>query len=343
MAATINPKTGRPTSEDWFWPETRGAAATAPHPLMSPGAGGMGEVFNATWRDPYVGGTPAQQQPTSTLSNLLTTPQMPTLSQGTSPAPAVNPFADMMAQQFRAPTPSAPVVQPFTPAPLPNAPVLQKAEVMTTTPQLTQAEQRLQDLISNPDSLAASASYKFRVQQGQQALERSLGARGLLQSGNRLTELTKYGQDMGSQEYEAENARRKAVLDAYLANLQGLNTSNIAATGVNNQGATSIYGTQVGGINSANQTAAQAKAAADQVANQQYMAQLDALAKQQGTLANLYSNADTTNTQRYGIDTTANTARAGTLADLYKTNVEGAIAQLPYQRQPLAAKPWWQV
>jgi hypothetical protein len=59
-------------------------------------------------------------------------------------------------------------------------------------------------LLDNPDSVQQSAAYKFRVGQGQEALQRSLGAKGLLNSGNRLMELTKYGQDMGSQEYDAQ-------------------------------------------------------------------------------------------------------------------------------------------
>ena len=65
---------------------------------------------------------------------------------------------------------------------------------------LTDAESRLRALLDNPDSVQQSAAYKFRVGQGQEALQRSLGAKGLLNSGNRLMELTKYGQDMGSQE-----------------------------------------------------------------------------------------------------------------------------------------------
>lgn len=50
-------------------------------------------------------------------------------------------------------------------------------------------------------------SYKFRFDQGQQALERSAAAKGFLGSGNVLQELQKYGQDMASQEYQNQYNR----------------------------------------------------------------------------------------------------------------------------------------
>ena len=80
-------------------------------------------------------------------------------------------------------------------------------------PGLTDAETRLRSLLDNPDSIQQSAAYKFRVAQGQEALQRSLGARGLLNSGNRLMELTKYGQDMGAQEYDAQYGRLGNLLN----------------------------------------------------------------------------------------------------------------------------------
>jgi hypothetical protein len=50
-------------------------------------------------------------------------------------------------------------------------------------------------------------SYQFRFQQGQQALERSQGARGLLNSGNAAIELQQYGQGAASQEFQAQFER----------------------------------------------------------------------------------------------------------------------------------------
>jgi uncharacterized protein YukE len=47
-------------------------------------------------------------------------------------------------------------------------------------------------------------SYQWRFDQGQQAVERSLAARGLLNSGNAAIELQQYGQGAASQEYQAQ-------------------------------------------------------------------------------------------------------------------------------------------
>jgi hypothetical protein len=97
---------------------------------------------------------------------------------------------------------------------------------------LSDAETRLRALLDNPDSIQQSAAYKFRVGQGQEALQRSLGAKGLLNSGNRLMELTKYGQDMGSQEYENQFGRLGNLLTNYSGSWIGdknANTSRYAA------------------------------------------------------------------------------------------------------------------
>lgn len=50
-------------------------------------------------------------------------------------------------------------------------------------------------------------SYKFRFEQGQQALERSQASRGFLGSGNAAIELQQYGQESASQEYGAQFQR----------------------------------------------------------------------------------------------------------------------------------------
>jgi hypothetical protein len=94
---------------------------------------------------------------------------------------------------------------------------------------LTDAETRLRSLLDNPDSVQQSAAYKFRVGQGQEALQRSLGAKGLLNSGNRLMELTKYGQDMGSQEYENQFGRLGNLLSNYSTGWVGDKNANTSA------------------------------------------------------------------------------------------------------------------
>lgn len=66
-------------------------------------------------------------------------------------------------------------------------------------------QSRLQEMLTpgsqfQPDD----PSYQFRLQQGQQATERSLAAKGLLNSGNAAIELQNYGQQAASQEYGAQ-------------------------------------------------------------------------------------------------------------------------------------------
>ena len=68
-------------------------------------------------------------------------------------------------------------------------------------------EERLNNLMSNPDSIANSGVYKFAFDQGQNALERSAAAKGMTGSGNTLAELVKYGQGVASQNYNTEANR----------------------------------------------------------------------------------------------------------------------------------------
>lgn len=60
---------------------------------------------------------------------------------------------------------------------------------------------RLQGLLNDPSNIQNDPSYQFRLQQGNQAINRSAAAKGMLGSGNVLAELAKYGQGMASEEY----------------------------------------------------------------------------------------------------------------------------------------------
>lgn len=93
---------------------------------------------------------------------------------------------------------------------------------------LTSAEGRLSSLLDDPNAVQQSAAYKFRVGQGQEALNRQLAAKGMLNSGNRLMELTKYGQDMASQEYENQYGRLSGLLGQYMGGYGG-EAGNISA------------------------------------------------------------------------------------------------------------------
>lgn len=61
-----------------------------------------------------------------------------------------------------------------------------------------------------PPTVTDDPGYKFRLEQGQKALERNLAAQGKYLSGAALKELTEYGQGMASQEYGAAYQRALA-------------------------------------------------------------------------------------------------------------------------------------
>lgn len=68
----------------------------------------------------------------------------------------------------------------------------------------------------------ADPGYAFRLAEGQKALDRSAAARGGLISGSALKAATRYGQDMGSQEYTNAFNRYQVERAAKLAPLQSL-------------------------------------------------------------------------------------------------------------------------
>jgi hypothetical protein len=52
------------------------------------------------------------------------------------------------------------------------------------------------------DQFQADPGYQFRMSEGLKALERSAASRGILQSGGTLKDITRFGQDAASQEYQ---------------------------------------------------------------------------------------------------------------------------------------------
>lgn len=87
--------------------------------------------------------------------------------------------------------------------------------------------------------------YAFRLAEGQKALERTAAARGGLISGNALKAATRYGQEMGSQEFQ--NAYNRA-LTGYNANQQAVVNAYNQLAGVSGTGQTSAQqiGSQAG-------------------------------------------------------------------------------------------------
>jgi hypothetical protein len=68
----------------------------------------------------------------------------------------------------------------------------------------------------------ADPGYAFRLKEGQQALDRQAAARGGLISGGALKAATRYGQEMGSQEYTNAFNRYQVEREARLRPLQSL-------------------------------------------------------------------------------------------------------------------------
>lgn len=98
--------------------------------------------------------------------------------------------------------------------------------------------------------------YAFRLSEGQKALERSAAARGGLISGGALKAATRYGQDMGSQEYTNAFNRYQAERQARLGPLQSL--TGMGQTTANTLGAAGqTNATNIGnyGMQGANATA----------------------------------------------------------------------------------------
>ena len=92
--------------------------------------------------------------------------------------------------------------------------------------------------------------YAFRLAEGQRALDRSAAARGGLISGNALKAAQRYGQEMGSQEYQNAFNRyyreREAMLNP-LQSLAGIGQTTAQSLG----GAAGQYGSAAGALASA--------------------------------------------------------------------------------------------
>lgn len=84
------------------------------------------------------------------------------------------------------------------------------------------------------DQFQQDPGYAFRLSEGQKALERSASARAGLQSGSALKAAARFGQEMGSQEYQNAFNRYQAERQARLAPLQSL--AGVGQTAANTLG-----------------------------------------------------------------------------------------------------------
>lgn len=84
------------------------------------------------------------------------------------------------------------------------------------------------------DQFQQDPGYGFRLSEGQKALERSAAARAGLQSGSALKAAARFGQEMGSQEYQNAFNRYQAERQAQLGPLQSL--AGVGQTAANTLG-----------------------------------------------------------------------------------------------------------
>jgi len=73
-------------------------------------------------------------------------------------------------------------------------------------------QNQLNNLLRDPSKVQQTAGYQFALDQGNQSINRSAAAKGMLNSGNVLAELAKYGQGMASQQYDAETNRLASLM-----------------------------------------------------------------------------------------------------------------------------------
>lgn len=136
----------------------------------------------------------------------------------------------------------------------------------------------------------ADPGYAFRLAEGQKALERSAAARGGLMSGATGKALTRYGQEMGSQEYTNAFNRYQTERAARLQPLQSLagvgQTANqaLGQAGQNYaSSAANIAGNMASNVGEAYQNAANARASG-------YVGGANALTGAIGQGLNFYQN-----------------------------------------------------
>lgn len=125
-----------------------------------------------------------------------------------------------------------------------------------------QANKEMADLqgLNGPEAQAAAQArfqmdpgFRFRIQQGQQAIERSAAGRGGLFSGKTGVELQQYGQNFASNEFQNAFARLMGLATTGLSatsTLSGLNTSNRQAyAGLNNANTNALMGVNNQNVN----------------------------------------------------------------------------------------------
>jgi hypothetical protein len=114
-----------------------------------------------------------------------------------------------------------------------------------------QYQDMLSKLMNDPSSITSDPGYQFQLQQGLNSVQGSNAASGMLNSGNTMAALMKYGQD-----YASTGFNNKALL---LAQLAGANVGSPGTAGqianqqnLMNQQTAGILGQQLGNAVSSN-------------------------------------------------------------------------------------------
>ena len=132
----------------------------------------------------------------------------------------------------------------------------------------------------------ADPGYGFRFSEGQKALDRQAAARGGIMSGAALKAATRFGQDMGSQEYGNAYNRALTSYNTGVASENQLYNRQAGLAGIG-QTATNLIG-QAGAANAAN--VGNAYGAAGQAAASGYMGMANAVGQGAGQYLNYTSN-----------------------------------------------------
>jgi hypothetical protein len=155
------------------------------------------------------------------------------------------------------------------------------------------------------DQFQEDPGYAFRLSEGQKALERQAAARGGLISGGALKAATRYGQEMGSQEYTNAFNRYQTERAAQLQPLQslaGVGQTSAQTLGNAGQAMTAGISSSLGNYGNA---ASEAIGAAGQARASGYVGQANALTGALSSGTNMYMQGQMMNrlfpgTPRYG-------------------------------------------
>lgn len=82
--------------------------------------------------------------------------------------------------------------------------------------------QNYRSLLERPSAIQSTPGYQYALEQGNQAINRSAAAKGMLNSGNVLAELAKFGQGMASQNYQQQLQNQQQAVQQEMSQANAL-------------------------------------------------------------------------------------------------------------------------